>query len=104
MTIKRLLSSSAINRIFHANQYERIVDVFSRCFPFKFSDLTVSCGNDGVAARACTLPELVYCVTQIGCYGFGAFDLFEDVGGLCSPDKGFGLAIVLFDIGEDAFL
>jgi len=34
--------------------------------------------------------------------GLGAFDLFENVIGLCGPDNGFGLTVVFFDISEDA--
>jgi hypothetical protein len=36
--------------------------------------------------------------------GFSSLDLFEDVVGFCGPDEGFGLAVVLFDIGEDRLL
>jgi hypothetical protein len=34
----------------------------------------------------------------------GAFNFFENVIGLCGPDKGFGLAIMFLDISENAFL
>jgi hypothetical protein len=36
--------------------------------------------------------------------GSGAFNLFENVVGLCGPDEGLGLAMVFFDTSEDAFL
>jgi len=35
---------------------------------------------------------------------FSAFDLFEDVCGFCGPDEGFGLAVVVLDVGEDGLL
>ena len=34
----------------------------------------------------------------------GAFNFFENVIGLCGPDKRFGLAIMFLDISENAFL
>jgi hypothetical protein len=36
----------------------------------------------------------------------GAFDLFEDVGGACRPDEGFGVVVVTIDVisdGHDQF-
>jgi hypothetical protein len=39
--------------------------------------------------------------------GSGTLDLFQDVGGLCGPDKGLGIFVVMVDVladGPDQFL
>jgi hypothetical protein len=33
--------------------------------------------------------------------GASAFDLFQDVGGLCGPDEGLGFFVVKVDVVED---
>jgi len=38
--------------------------------------------------------------------GSGTLDLFQDVGGLCGPDEGFGMFVVMVDVlanGLDQF-